>query len=170
MAVITDFTTADAIRALLGVSSLEIEDAVILLPNYLLQFQLEVEDIDKGVGGLATHYATVKAITPASNRTAAEQRFFDLYNMFAAYSVARQLLAAVDMFAPQQISDSKAVFARKDEQTLRLEQALMAGCTLVRNRLLAAYLVYAPAADVATTEQRSYVAAVGLGSDPVLGT
>jgi len=163
---ITAYTTADIIRALLGVSDLEITDAVINLPNYELTFLLEMEDIDKGVGAVKGTYDAL----PGTGRTAQQQRYFDLFGLMAAYSCARQLLTALDMSAPQIIGDNKAKMQRMDEQSKRLLVALNAGYDTVRSRLIAAFLVFVPSADVATAEASVYSAAVGLGSDPVLGT
>lgn len=166
---ISTYTTADTIRALLGVSDLEIEDVQIDLPNYELVFLLEVEDIDKGAAGLLPQYTTFVAITPPSSRTAQQQRYIDLFGLLAAYSAARQILGTDATAMPVLLADGRAQFERVQARD-RLVAAINAGFNLVRSRLAAAYLILVPTADLATPQDRIYTAAVGLGSDPVLGT
>lgn len=166
---ISTYTTADTIRALLGVSSLEIEDVQINLPNYELTFLLEIEDIDKGAAGLLPQYTTFVAIMPPSSRTAQQQRYIDLFGLLAAYSAARQILTTDSTAMPVLLADGRAQFERVQARD-RLVAAISASYNLVRSRLAAAYLVLVPSADIASPESRVYTGAVGLGSDPVLGT
>lgn len=165
---ISTYTTADTIRALLGVSDLEIEDVQIDLPNYELVFLLEVEDIDKGAAGLLPQYTTFVAISSGS-RTAQQQRYIDLFGLLAAYSAARQILGTDSTAMPVLLADGRAQFERVQARD-RLVAAISAGYSLVRSRLAAAYLVLVPTANIASPEARVYTGAVGLGSDPVLGT
>ncbi len=102
-----DFTSYDDIRAALGVSSEEIEDTTLSLPLYELNLAAELE----GVG--ETLVDLFKALPPdLLSWSPAERRLDRWTRLFATYSVARQLLGALPLFAPKEISDGKATEVR----------------------------------------------------------
>lgn len=163
---ITAYTTYDTIRVLLGVSSKEIKDATLALAVFESQFLLELSDVDQGGTAVATEYARIVAIAVGS-RTANEQRFFDLVNMLAAYSVAKQLLGADGNLIPQRITDGKAELVRRPDVEQRVREAIIASYNQLTRRLKALLLVLVPAADVAATVSRTFILSTGLATDPV---
>ena len=105
MALLT-YTTYDDIRAALGVSSDEIEDATLSLSLYELNLISELEDVDVD---LVSDYATVAAL---SSRTAVQDRFLQATRLFATYVVAYQATTSLPLFSPKDISDGKATVSR----------------------------------------------------------
>ena len=105
MALLT-YTTYDDIRAALGVSSDEIEDATLSLALYELNLISEFEDIDLT---LESTYATVSAL---SSRTEVQERFLQATRLFSTYAVAYQATTSLPLFSPKDISDGKAVVSR----------------------------------------------------------
>lgn len=166
---LTDYTTYAIIRGILGVASTEITDTVLAQPTWELQFELEMEDIDQGDGAVLTEYAAIVAIE-AGSRTADQTRFYNLVNLLAAYSVARQLLTSVDMFAPKKITDGKAAVERTNDPYEMLRQGVLAGYKLLKDRLTTLLLVLVPDANVPAATARTNILSTGLGSDPVTGS
>lgn len=103
---LTDFTSLDDIRAALGVSIDEIEDATISLPLYENNLAVELDEISLT---LTADYATVKA---SSSPSAAETRFLRIMQVFCSYVVARQLTVSLPLFSPKEITDGKASMVR----------------------------------------------------------
>jgi hypothetical protein len=103
---LVDFTSHDAIRAALGVSKDEIEDATISLPLYEDNLAAELDEIDLA---LATEFATVKAL---ASPTDVQTRFLRSARLFATYVVAKHLTSALPMFAPKEITDGKSSLSR----------------------------------------------------------
>jgi hypothetical protein len=163
---LTTYTTYAAIRALLGVASTEITDTVLALPHYDLQFTLDSEDIDGGEGEVLAQYATITAIE-AGSRSANQVRFLLLVNLFAAYSVARQLLGSAEMFAPKKITDGSAATERVNDPFSKMREGVNAGYTTVRTRLSDLLVVLVPSANITAATTRTYILASGLGTDPV---
>lgn len=107
---LTDFTTYDDIRAALGVSSEEIEDATLSLALYEYGLISDLEDIEP-TGALRSEFATVAAIDPG-DRTDVQSRFYQAMVMFSTYAVAKHLTTALPLFSPQDHTDGKAGFSR----------------------------------------------------------
>ena len=103
---ITDYTTYEDIRAVLGVSADEIEDATLSLAVYELSLSSEFEDIS---ANLKTDYATVSGLT---SRTAVQERLFQSTRLFSTYAVAYQASGSLPLFSPKDISDGKATVSR----------------------------------------------------------
>lgn len=103
---ITSFTTFNDIRAVLGVSSDEIEDATLSLDIFELNLTSELEDIGLA---LVSDYSTVAELT---TRTAVQERFYQATRLFSAYAVAFQATGSLPLFSPKDISDGKATVSR----------------------------------------------------------
>lgn len=164
MAILTDFTTYDDIRAVLGVSDEELEDLTIALSTYIDQLELTLADID---AGLQAAYVTVAAKQEAT-RTVAEQKFYKLTRLFSSFAVARDLLTSLDLFAAKVITDGKASVQRFDtyEET---RKAVLSMFSTLRKRLDVAYALI----DIAHAPVQSAVAIFAVKSalaiDPVTG-
>jgi hypothetical protein len=105
---ITDYTSCNDIRAVLGVTSDELDDTTISLDVYRFNLDSEFEDIHLS---LKSSFATVKAVAELT-RSETEERLYRTVNMFATYAVARQLLGALPLFSPKEITDGKAGMSR----------------------------------------------------------
>lgn len=169
---ISNYTTYDTIRALLGVNGRELKDATLALPIYETQFLLELSGVDGDAGEVMVQYDAAKALItsePAGAFSADQKRFYDLVNLLAAYSVARQLLGSDDNAIPLRITDGKAEVERRPDNT-RMREAVEGGWTRFMKRLRALLLVLVPTANVTLPAGRTFIASVGIATDPVTGT
>lgn len=167
---LADITTYDTIRALLGVSPKELKDETLALDLWEQQFLLEMSDVDAGGGEVDTQYAAVKAIDEGS-RTPAQKQFYNVYNMLAGYSVARQLLSPQVMFSPVRITDGRAEIERfKDSNFDHVRIGVQGTYSALLTRLTNLLLTLAPSATVPVPTTRRMISSVGLGTDPVTGT
>jgi hypothetical protein len=108
MTPITDYTTYDEVRAALGVSVDEIEDATLELDMYASALAIELEDIGDTLPG---DFATIDGTDP-SERTDAQKKVHQGVKAFVPYALALQLASSVPLFAPKAVSDGKATVTR----------------------------------------------------------
>lgn len=159
-----DFTTYDDIRAALGVSDDEIEDATLSLDVYEFELIAELESV---ADNLIDQYGTVKALDEGM-RTPVQRRFFQATRQFATYAVAKHLTVSLPLFSPKDITDGKASFSRyaanpyektidavkskAESWRLRLKEALagVQSVTATSLPLLNTFVVASPATDPVT--------------------
>jgi hypothetical protein len=163
--VITDFTSYADVRAVLGVSDEELEDATIGLEVYASHLELELDDIHPT---LITKYQEVKGTEQAS-RTTLQQKFYQLARLFAAYSVGRQLVGSLPMFGPKDISDGKATLSRfADSPYKQVADEVKAEWERLAVALGKIFAELISISD--TTITKRYVAVVGVATDRVTGS
>lgn len=163
---LADFTTFNDIRAALGVSEDEIEDATLSLQVYEFSLVSEMEDINES---LISGIATVREIDPGQ-RTAVQTRLIQTATLFATYSVARHLTTSLPLFSPKDITDGKASISRyaanpyKDviDRVERLFERFKA-------RLAEVYASYS-SQSVTASVARTYFAKSTPSTDPVTGS
>lgn len=166
---ITTYTSPDAIRAILGVSPKEIKDATLELPYLEQQFLLELLAVD-GDGGAVMALYSASAAKAADVRTADEQRFIDLVNVLAGYSVARQTLTGLSLAAPQKITSNKNAIERFDAQNFdKVRTGVFASYAAILRRLKALLLKMEPSVLIASGQDRVFAAGAGIASDPITG-
>lgn len=158
---LTQYTSYDEIRAALGVAPEEITDDVLSLPSYEQVLVFNLYDLSTG---MAAYYLAL-----GTSLSANEQRFKDLLQVYATYMVASHLLISLSMFAPKDIKDAKTEMIRIDDPYAATREGVLAFLDLMRNRLLAAYLVLVPAATLPATATLVVMAVSPLGTDPVTG-
>jgi len=163
---VVDYTSYDDIRAALGVSSDEVEDATISLPLYDLNLTSEFEDVSLT---LVEDYAAL-ALTPPAGWTAAQERFIRYTSLFATYAVAKHLTDSLPLFSPKEISDGKASMVRYAVDPYKATIASVSNrYQQYRGRLSEAYGDLT--AETATpTVLFPYFRAVAPARDPVTGT
>lgn len=161
---ITSYTSYDEVRAVLGVSTDELEDSTLALALYDYGLQAELKDIGPG---LPADFAIVSAIAEGS-RTTAEQWFFQNTKLFAAYAVAKQLGTALPLFGPKDISDGKATVSRFADSPYReVLKRVEREYGAAKTRLESAYAQYNSSSN--TPVSRNYLMASSLSTDPVTG-
>lgn len=106
MAGLTDYTTYDDVRAALGVSSDEIEDATLSLDLYFLNLQAELEQVDPNLPSAFEDLPGVGSQTPL------QSAFYSRTKLFATLCVAKQCTTSLPLFAPKDITDGKAAVGR----------------------------------------------------------
>jgi len=158
---ITDYTTYDDVRAVLGVSAEDLEDATLALKVYSDYLEGEMEDVDVG---LPDTYADIQLIdTP----TSVEARFLRACSLFATYAVARHLAGALPLFAAKQNTDGKAEVQRFDTSYRDTIKSVNEQYGKVRERLIAAMAAVGTTAAAVTPAV--YMSVVSPSYDPVTG-
>ena len=155
------YTTYDEVRAVLGVSDEELENATLSLPLYAQQLELELESV---YVSLPSMYTGIQALDPAL-RTPQQQKLFDIVQVYSAYATGKILLVSAPRFAPKRISDGRAEVERVADPfaTLRddLEQTLLSLRARLVRALEALDVVFSPVAG------RVYFGAAGLSINPI---
>jgi hypothetical protein len=161
---LTNYTTYNDIRSILGVSDQELSDATLGLEVYKSYLDSELDEVDST---LITEYAAVVAVLEAS-RTAAQKRFYRTTRLFAVYAVARQLTTALPLFSPKDISDGKASLARFSDSPYReVTKKVTSEYDRLKTALLDAF--YGLTSSTATSTARVYFSSAILVPDPVTG-
>lgn len=160
---VTDYTTSDEIRSVLGVASEEIANTVIEATAYGTRLDEAAYALSPS---LPEDFVTIGAL-PAP--TALQIRFLNLVQAWATYQVAFFLLASVSMFAPQEIEASRDRFARIDNPYDFLRGSVANSLGMLAKQLLAVYAQLTPTEPIPDTVDQEYVAVIDLGTDPVTG-
>ena len=161
---ITSYTSYDDIRAALGVSSDEIDDATLSLQVYEFNLIAELEDISLDLPG---DYATVAA---ANNRDEDSERLYQSVQMFSTYAVALQLTSSLPLFSPKDITDGKAGFSRySDSPYKEVVKDVKRMYERFKGRVTSVYADF-NSSDAPIAVPRVLMVAVSPASDPVTGT
>lgn len=161
---ITDLTTHDDIRAVLGVSKSELRDATLLLAVYRNNLKLDLDQVD---GGLLAAFLTLNP--DESQRTAAEVTFASLVQLFATYSVARQLTVSLPLFSPKEISDGKSHLTRYAVDPYKATvQGVLDAFESYKSQLAEAFKGLSASSVVSVV--RTYISTAPAATDPVTGT
>jgi hypothetical protein len=159
---LTDYTTYADVRAALGVSDEELEDATLALTTYEDALVSEFEDISLTLQ--STLDATLAKVTPTED----EERFLRYARLFSAYTVAKLLTASLPMFGPKTITDGKAKIDRFNDPYRDTVKDVAAQYDKWRSRLSAAFTALGQSSS--TPKVRTYMSVVSPASDPVTGT
>ena len=159
---ITKYTSFDDIRAVLGVSTEELEDVTLSLDLYSNYLQMELEDVDLT---LPDTYVTVKALPLPI--TAVQERFLQSVRLYATYSVAKHLTASLPLFSAKSVADGKATVQRFDNPYKDTIAEVVRQCDKMRTRLIAALTAIGSTQAAATT--LNYVTVSTPSTDPVTG-
>lgn len=158
------FTGFDDVRAVLGVSTDELEDSTLGLPVYAINLEAELREIN---ASLPSAYEAVHA-KPPTNFTEAERWFHETTRLFATYSVARQLCTSLPLFAPREVGDGKAHVTRFSADPYQATIAAVNDQYEVQRRRLDS--AYAGVASTNSTATRRTYFAKSSSIDPVTGT
>lgn len=159
---LTEYTTYEEIRAVLGVADEELEDVVLAQPLFERQLILDLDDINSD---LTNQFKTISAIAFA-DRSAAQKRFFDLVQLYSAYTIGKQLLTSLPYFAELRMQDGRGHKERVKDPFQLTQAGVLAGCESLRLKLSAAF-VSLFGGDTVTRTIRTMVVGVGITKDPV---
>ncbi|OFV49702.1 MULTISPECIES: hypothetical protein [Oligella] len=131
---LTDYTTHEDIRAVLGVEEDEINNSTIELDVFITGLESDLHELNPT---LDSTFKVIKSKQP-EDVTPLERRVVNLTKAFATYSVAKQLANALPMFAPRIISDGKSSLTRfSGEPFKEVIEGIDSQYKLARSRLLA---------------------------------
>lgn len=160
----TDLTTSSAVRAVLGVSAKELPDDVLLEPVYTTLLTSDLRVIHPQI---INDFAEIAEVAEDA-RTEAEEDFFNLMQMYAAYHIAKRCLGAVAMFAPTTIQDARSEMTRAGDPYRALREDVLATLPILKVRLRSVYALVNPDAPVPTAVERIRVL-VATPVNPVTG-
>lgn len=101
------FTSPDEVRAVLGVSSEELEDATINLGVFGMALSDELAELSPN---LTTLFLAIGDKT--LGRTATDDKLWRRVRMFATYATAKAVASGLPMFGVKDLTDGKAGFSR----------------------------------------------------------
>src|SRR6185369_7337201 len=162
---LTQYTSYDEIRAALGVAEEEIPDDVLSLPKYELELGFELDELAPDADPtLNAHFLTLIDSVATPSPSVDQTRYVSIMKVYATYSVARQLLKTLPMFAPQGIRDAKTGVDRIADPYAQTLAGVASFYEQMRTRLLAAYLELFPSATVEADVEFVPLLATGLAS------
>ena len=156
---ITNYATYDEIRAVLGVSDEELEDATLALPMYEKLLNMELLDISED---LPTLYASITA-NPAA--TAQEKKLLDVVSVFSAFAISKHLLTSLPLFAPKRITDGRAETDRVTDPFEDVRQGVNSMYSTLKTRIQKLLELLGTA--TATAATRIYATVAGLAVNPI---
>jgi hypothetical protein len=160
------YTSADEIRAVLGVSADELEDSTISLQVYEFGLLKELRSVDST---LISSFLTASAVD-AGSRSDAQAQFIESVHLFSTYAVARHLCTSLPMFSPKEISDSKASMVRFSTGSIEATTAMVEQQFGVFRTYLTTSLAKLNDVDEPTKVTRSFVSRAALSINPVTGS
>lgn len=162
---LTDYTTYDEVRAVLGVAEDELENETLALPIYATVLE---EDLGDLAPTLLTNYTVIKALDPAQI-SPDQARFLRLVAVWAAYDVAMQCLGSISMFAPKTIESDKDKEERIQDPYAALRGTLPAAAATMAARILRLFFILFPTAPAVVLVTPINVVNAGLATDPITG-
>jgi hypothetical protein len=161
---LSEFTTFGDVRASLGVTSDELDDATLSLRLYDFSLRADLDSLSLDL------IPTFRSLAELTDPSEDEIRFLEMVQLFATYSVAHQLISSLPMFAFKEVSDGKASDVRFSQDpykaTIEKVEALYGMYrTQIVERLAAVNGV-----PVTTAPVRVYLAVSSPARDPVTGT
>lgn len=155
------YTTPAEIRAVLGVSTTELPDAVINLPMYETNLDLALEDVATTLQAL---YLAAVAVLPA-DRTANETKLVKLVSLYSAYVIARDMLTSLSQFAVSRLTDGKAEFQRYDGFA-EVREGVSAMLSTLRAKIIT-LLLGIGGTDAVVSPTFRHIVVVAINKDPV---
>lgn len=132
---ITDYTTHEDVRAVLGVEADELENETLELHVYASGLESDLYEINPQ---LQTIFKDI-GLKPVDTKTDKELRVESLTKAFATYSLAKQVSTSLPMFAPRSLADGKASLTRfSGEPYADVIDNINAQYKITRSRLQAA--------------------------------
>lgn len=160
---LSDYTSYDEIRAVLGVESEELSDDTLGLNIYENSLLQDLDEIDVG---LTAEILAVR--TMETELSDAQNRLLRNADLFAPHCVAFHLTTSLPMFAPKNIGDGKATLARFSDAPYRdTVRKVTTAYERYKTSLSAAYKALISSS--LTTQVRQYSIVSGLSIDPVTG-
>lgn len=162
---VLSYTSADQIRALLGVSIDELPDSVVELEVYDTGLLNDLMEISPTIG---LEYQTlldgdIDSLTPL------QSLLFKGVRAYATYCTARRVAIGMPMFGPKDITDGKAGVVRfAGTPYLDTLAAIESELSRTKQRLIVVYKSFNPS--VSSVPPRVYANAVPLLFNPVTGS
>lgn len=166
---LTPFTTPDDVRALLGVSNVELPDRVLNLPVYQIALRRKLQKLSDTEDVLAL-FTSIHSQSVAS-RSEDQQAFYDAIYHYSSVAAATQAGVSLALVAPKRITDDKSGVERFSDSPYRdvlanLESELLAA----KGAVLDALSTLTASSLPQDTLSGTYFVAVKRSYDPVTGS
>jgi len=163
---VSNYTSPSDIRAALGISEDELDDATVELRLYEDRLVSDLEDISPDLD--PTYSLTVVKVE--ADMTDAELRFLRYARLFATYSVARALTVSLPMFSPKSIEDGKAKMDRFMDPYRDTIKLVNSEFEKWKERLAAAFIALGISSGAEVKAPRRYFGIINPASNPITGT
>lgn len=160
---LTSYTTYAEVRAALGVSEEEISDETLELQLYETLLLEDLLELNAGI------LPAWEALPDPDSRSADQNRFAALMQLYCTYSVAYRLTDNVELFGFLKMSDGRASAERTQQAFANLRTNIAAMRSRVGSKLQAALVVLVPGTVLPLVSDLALVSAVGIATDPVTG-
>lgn len=163
---LTEYTSFNDIRAALGVSDDEIDDATLSLPLYSLNLASELDDVSPT---LQSSFDAIREVAPA-DQTDNQKRLNRDVRLFATYAVAQHLTSSLPLFSPREFSDGKASFGRYQQNPYKdVIKAIDANYNKFKLKVIEV-LALLNSEQTAAVAPRTFLIGVSSTRDPITGT
>ena len=156
---LTQFTSYDEIRAVLGVSDEELEDNTLALGMYSTLLEMDLGDISSG---LVDQYLAIYAL---AIKTPEEQKLLDVVSVFSAYAISKHLLTSLPLFAPKRITDGRAETDRITDPFEGVREGVNSMYPVLKERIKAILAILGTPTTASTA--RTFFSVAGLAINPV---
>lgn len=113
MITLTEYTSYAEVRAVLGVSSYELSDSLLALPNYSRALQTKLYATTGTFGSVTGSLIDIfDALSSEASPTADEENMLALIQQFSTYVVAEACLSGLSLAALKSESDGEAIQTR----------------------------------------------------------
>jgi hypothetical protein len=163
---LTDYTSPDQVRAVLGVTSKELKNTQLALDVYLSGLLVDLRSVNVGINTL---YESTLLI-PEVDRTDSQKAFLEAVKLYATYSVAAAITVSLSLMAVKSITDGKAGldrFAGNPYQAVEI--AVREKLAQYRSHLLDIYAQLVPDVGSASLAPLIGIRGVSPASNPVTG-
>ena len=161
---LSNYTTADDVRAALGVSEDELRDEVLLLKLYEDRLASDLEDISVD---LSSTYMQILGQGVSSEK---EERFLRYTRLFATYSVSRAMTASLPMFGPKTLEDGKSKMERFQDPYKDTIKSVNFEFDKWKDRASAAFSALSLTSSAITKTPRTYFSIINPANNPITGT
>lgn len=160
---IQTYTTAAAVRAVLGTSEEEILDSEIDNADRGTELELMLSEVSPLV---AEQFSIISQLDEV-DRSVQQALFLKVVRLYASYCVAMTVLRAGSTFFARRITDGKAEQQRDDKMLEDLRDGVYAGFIAIRRRLAVTLSSLNVGYTLSTFSPVAPVATIGLSADPV---
>lgn len=161
---LTQLTSNDEIRAVLGVSDLELSDDTLNLPIFESLWLSELSDIYSGLPALIDDII-IKQSTNPPTASALETQLLETVKVFSAYATSKNFLSNAQLFTPKRITDGKASVERFADAFKGVIDGINTMYLRLRERIRK--LLRLLGIDIPVPVSRVYLSTAGLAVNPI---
>lgn len=164
MPTLVQLTTYDEVRAVLGVSDVELSDDTLQLPIFETLWQGEMIEIYEGLPALLDDIMLRSSTTPPTV-TSIEKQLLETVKVFSAYATSKIFLSNAQLFTTKKITDGRASVERFAQAFKGVIDGLNAMYRTLRNRIR--MLLRLLGIEVPEPAAKVFLSTAGLAVNPI---